>query len=189
MKHNLNKMMSLDFYVSSLNEEEYKKISPLLRQTSKTAKLPLVSWGLQNEYNKNEASMIQQEEDIKQLRQLAKKFNWKNNLEAILQNNIYEALVVTTLQKEIIWLNKGFFPMTGYSQKEAINKTPAFLQGPKTLTTTKNRIHKKLQEQKPFKAVITNYKKDKTTYKCQLHIFPLRAHKVTHFLALEKQVV
>ena len=79
--------------------------------------------------------------------------------------------------------------MTGYSKKFAINKTPNFLQGENTLKTTKKRIRTKLELLKPFTEVITNYRKDKTPYKCEVKIIPLYKEKVTHFLAIERKVV
>jgi hypothetical protein len=41
----------------------------------------------------------------------------------------------------------------------------------------------------PFTEVITNYRKDKTPYKCEVKIIPLYKEKVTHFLAIERKVV
>ena len=79
--------------------------------------------------------------------------------------------------------------MTGYTKKYALNKTPNFLQGQNTLPETKKRIRGKLDELKPFAEIITNYKKDKTPYKCEVKIIPLYTDKVTHFLAIEKKVV
>lgn len=82
--------------------------------------------------------------------------------------------------------------MTGYEKEFALNKTPRFLQGEKTKESTRKRIKEKLLKGKPFKDVIINYRKDKTSYKCELHIIPLHNNettKITHFLALEKEIV
>ena len=50
-------------------------------------------------------------------------------------------------------------------------------------------LHKKLKNKKL--AIIdprTNYKKDKTAYKCEVQIIPMYSDETTHFIALEKQV-
>ena len=45
----------------------------------------------------------------------------------ILESAQYEALVVTDLNKKIVWVNNGFFDMTGYPKGFAIGKKPTFL--------------------------------------------------------------
>ena len=117
---------------------------------------------------------------------MSKKYNWTNDFDTIFNNNTFEALVVTDVSRKILWVNSGFTKMTGYSKTFAINKTPSFLQGRKTSDATRNRIRQKLQKNNPFKEIIVNHKKDKSTYKCEVSIFPLKSDKTTHFLALEK---
>ena len=78
--------------------------------------------------------------------------------------------------------------MTGYSKNFAINKTPKFLQGKGTSVQAKHSIKEKLLKDKPFKEIIVNYKKDKTTYSCEVKIIPLYNEGTTHFIAFEKKV-
>ena len=124
-----------------------------------------------------------------EIKLFAQKAHWKNEIDGIFKDQDFEALIITDINQKILWVNNGFTEMTGYTKKYALNKTPNFLQGQNTLPETKKRIRGKLDELKPFAEIITNYKKDKTPYKCEVKIIPLYTDKVTHFLAIEKKVV
>ncbi|MDY0781068.1 PAS domain-containing protein [Tenacibaculum sp. IB213877] len=148
--------------------------------------MPLISWDIYSQFTLTNKESLSQ--DLKQLSLYASKFNWEHNFKSILQNNTYDALVLTNNLKEIIWVNKGFTKMTGYTKKQVINKKPSFLQGKDTSESKKIVIRKKLNGKIPFKEVILNYKKDGTPYKCEIYIIPIKKEKVTHYLALERAV-
>ena len=63
------------------------------------------------------------------------------------------------------------------------------MQGPKTSKRKKAEIEIKLKENKPFKTTLINYRKNKSTYKCKVHIIPLYDTKTTHYIALEQEVM
>lgn len=149
---------------------------------------PLISWDLSGLGYFDTLEELQREQDLSVLKRFASKYKWKNQLDQIILNNKYEALVLTDLTRNIIWVNEGFTEMTGYTKNSAVHNTPSFLQGAETTEESKNIIRKKLKGNKPFKAIIINKKKDNTLYKCELHIFPLIHNETTHYLALENQV-
>lgn len=183
MKNDLTDMICLDIYISSLNKEKYNEVKALLKPSPKQ-NINLLSWGIQDLFYDNKTK-----EDIKNLQTLANNFNWKNKIAKILNNNPYESLVITNTNKKIIWVSDGFKKMTGYDKEYALQKTLSFLQGKETSEATKNSIRKKILANKPFKEVIINYRKNKSTYKCELNIFPLFSKSgTTHFLALEREV-
>ncbi|WP_075344422.1 PAS domain-containing protein [Tenacibaculum agarivorans] len=188
MNHALDNMKSLDIYVDSIAQEEYEKIKDLLYPESKiNANLLSFEFHLQNLDKLFKGASVNK--DIFSLNYFSKTLSWKNNIEKILTQNPFEALVLTDINRNILWVNDGFTTMTGYPKNYAINKTPSFLQGKSTSQQTRTRIRKKLTTGLPFKEVIINHRKDQTTYKCEIHIFPLtKNNEVTHFLALEKQI-
>lgn len=188
MKYNLSEMMSLDIYLSSLSEEEYNNIRHQIKP-SKAKAMPLMSWDIfsQNYFQKLEK--LKMESDIKMVKSFAEKAKWNNDIDTIFEAQDFEALIITNVAQEILWVNDGFTQMTGYTKKFALSKTPHFLQGTDTSPETKKRIRNKLNDLKPFTEVITNYRKDNSTYKCEVKIIPMFTENVTHFLALEKQVV
>ncbi|SHI31095.1 PAS domain S-box-containing protein [Mesonia phycicola] len=188
MKNKLEDMVGLDFYLSNLSEKEYKKIENRI-STLNSSMMPLLSWDFFMDNYHKKIIESRKNKELLHFQSLAKKYNWKNNLKQEFSVNDYEALVITDAQQKIIWVNEGFSTMTGYSKKFAINKTPKFLQGEKTSTETKNRIKENLTNNKPFKEVIINYRKDKTSYNCEVKIIPLYNKEVTHFIAFEKEVI
>lgn len=108
----------------------------------------------------------------------------------ILESAQYEALVVTDLNKKIVWVNNGFFDMTGYPKGFAIGKKPTFLQGKKTLAETKKEIRQLLAEGRRFEKVLVNYRRNGEEYDCHIDIIPLynSDSSISHFLAMEKEV-
>ena len=106
-----------------------------------------------------------------------------------LQSASYQVLVVTDLERNIIWVNNGFHEMTGYSKHFAIGKRPTFLQGQKTSQKTKKEIRRLLVQQKRFSKALVNYRKNGDEYICQIEVLPLfnDNQEVTHFLAMERE--
>lgn len=158
------------------------------KHTEKRAVMPLLSWDIFSQFGLDFLhTSSKKENEIKKLSALSLKYNWKIDIESILKENIYEALVLTDTSKKILWVNDGFTEMTGYSKDFAKNKRPTFLQGKKS-EAKRQVIRKKLATELPFKEVIINYKKDGTSYDCEIYIIPLKTHKTTHYLALERAV-
>lgn len=188
MTKNINEMMCLDLYLSSLNEHELKAID-FENNFETIPTMPLLSWDIYTDYRFSQLIQLQRNQDILKVKALAQEFNWNVDVNELFKEEIFEAIVVTDLKQKIIWINKGFTEMTGYSRKEALNRTPGFLQGPKTSLEVKERIQIKLLGMTPFKEIIINYKKNREAYECEVKIFPLYNEKTTHFMALEKRVI
>jgi PAS domain S-box-containing protein len=151
--------------------------------------MPLISWDFHSISFNKQLLEGQRQQDILKVVHLAEKYHWQNDIQSIFKENQFEALLLTNDQQRIVWVNDGFTAMTGYLKKDVVNKTPRILQGTETSATSKERIRKKLQADLPFTEIITNYKKDGLTYKCEVKIFPLKKGATTHYLALERQVV
>jgi PAS domain S-box-containing protein len=186
MSKNLFDMMCLDIYLEGLSSSEYQKIKDQIVPPG--VKPPLLSWDFFYPSYQMRLRKATINTDITALETWTTKHNWPINLAETLKENPYEALVLTNDNGKILWVNNGFYEMTGYSKAEAIDKTPVFLQGKKTSSPKKERIRAHLKSRKPVKEVLINYRKDGTTYRCELNIFPLMGESTTHFLALERVV-
>ncbi len=185
-KDNLNAMMCLDIYLSSLSDEEYVKVIPTIRARRV---LPLLSWDI----SANATSKIiadAKTDDRDKLGQLSVKHLWRIDIDSLLDKD-YEALVVTDIDRKICWVNSGFTAMTGYSSNYAIGRTPGFLQGKNTSYETRKKIGKRLKERKPYIGRIINYRKNKEEYVCDVRIIPIYNFndEVTHFIAFEREAV
>lgn len=180
--------MGLDMYLSSLSKYDYEAISSKICSKSQII-TPLTSWDIYSEGYQNNLKEAERYQDIVKVKSYAKTLNWQNDIDLIFKDEVYEAIIITDLSQNIVWVNKGFSKMTGYLKKEVLNRTPRILQGGETSINSKRTIKMKLSGDSPFKEVITNYKKDGTPYKCEVKIFPLnRNDNKTHFIALERQV-
>lgn len=187
MKNELSKMMSLDIFLASLNKQENALLESQISAESNKI-MPLLSWDLYSDHYFDTLNSIRRTNDIQQIRTFAQQFKWKNSIDPIFANEKFEAIILTDLSQRIVWVNDGFATMTGYSRKDALDRTPSFLQGPASSKDAKERFRQKLAGIEPFKEIITNYKKNKDAYTCEVKIFPLYTEKTTHFIALEKRV-
>ncbi|MEM1260724.1 MAG: PAS domain-containing protein [Bacteroidota bacterium] len=130
------------------------------------------------------------ENDVAQLQELLHR-ELEPSVVDILQVSNYDALVVTDIQKKIVWANNGFNEMTGYSRGFAKGKRPSFLQGENTSEETKMEIRTLLKKQQRFSRALSNYRKNGEEYLCHIDVIPLFNDKrvVTHFLAMEKELI
>jgi hypothetical protein len=62
--------------------------------------------------------------------------------------------------------------MSGYHQEEIIGKSPKVFQGILTSEITKTNIRQAINNKLPFKEIILNYKKDGSTYLCEIEAIP-----------------
>lgn len=107
----------------------------------------------------------------------------------ILKATYYEALVVTNLEKEIVWASNGFKEMTGYSKSFALGKKPTFLQGENTSKESLDKIRRLLKSEQRFSHSLVNYRKNGEEYLCHIQVLPIygKGKKPTHFLAMESE--
>ncbi len=91
---------------------------------------------------------------------------------------------------EIVYVNKAFTELTGYTPDEVIGKTPRLLQSSGTAADSKRAIRQALQNHQPVRVTIKNYAKSGREYWLDVSILALRnaAGEVTHFAAIERDV-
>jgi len=90
----------------------------------------------------------------------------------------------------IVYVNRAFCQLTGFSQAEVIGKSPRILQGPDTSEEVRERIRIALENQQSVRETILNYSKSGVPYWLDLNIFPLKnaLGEVTHYAAVERDV-
>jgi PAS domain S-box-containing protein len=102
----------------------------------------------------------------------------------------YGALVLTDIDRRILWASSGFHSMTGYTVAESVGKSPVFLQGEKTDKKTLEWLHSNLVQFKSVTADLVNYRKNGAAYICKIYIEPVFNYEqqVVNFLAFEKEL-
>ncbi|ATJ83873.1 PAS domain S-box protein [Halomonas beimenensis] len=90
----------------------------------------------------------------------------------------------------LIYVNQGFERLTGYSADEILYRDCRFLQNEDRDQPALAVIRKALQEHRPCREVLRNYKKDGTLFYNELSITPLfdEDDNLTYFIGVQKDV-
>ena len=102
--------------------------------------------------------------------------------------------IVITAPKQpdnpIIYVNRAFERMTGYSAQEALGRNCRFLQGTEREQPALEELRAALREGRQSKVVLRNYKKDGTLFWNELSISPVRdkAGKLVNFIGVQEDV-
>lgn len=162
-------------------------VSGLSRQKKTGTNVPLHSWGLAHPLLQKQMDIA---EDLRKINALKKQFSWQIDLpfRDFLSENY--SIIITDLEREIIWISHNFMKLTGYSEEELIGSKPMMLQGEKTDEKSRTKIRENLQKFEALKAKVINYRKNGEVYNCNIDIIPLMNENgsFTHFLALEKEI-
>ena len=90
----------------------------------------------------------------------------------------------------LIYINKGFEQMTGYTPAEAIGRNCRFLQGPDTDRATTARIGQAIATGSPLIIDILNYRKDGSAFWNRLSLRPVQSPEgvTTHFIGIQTDI-
>lgn len=150
--------------------------------------LPLMSWDIYGLYFD---TLCKNYDDVESLLRLSRDNNWSYATkfkEALIQKE--QVLLVTDAQLTIVHATHNISAMNGYFPNEVIGKKPKIFQGIKTSRKISRTIGDAVKNRLPFEAVITNYRKDGSTYNCWIKgepIFDVNGELV-NFIAYEKEV-
>ena len=108
----------------------------------------------------------------------------------VLADNSFDSILITDASKQgkIIYANKAFKKLTGYSPAEAIGKTPRVLQGLGTDKKVIARLSSALKNGKKFEGKAINYKKDGTPFIMYWRVLPIKAgKKIEAWIAIQRE--
>ena len=90
----------------------------------------------------------------------------------------------------IVYANKAFETVTGYSQEEVIGRNCRFLQGEDRNQEEIKRIKEAINAQKTVEVVLRNYKKNGELFYNRFKIIPLfdRSGKLIYFLGVQYDI-
>ena len=98
-----------------------------------------------------------------------------STLKALLDNSFDSVLITdSTKAGKILFANKGFKALTGYSTKEVVGQNPRILQGVATDKKVLDRLRKALTDGKPFEGRAINYKKNGAPFIMHWRVVPVR---------------
>ena len=100
--------------------------------------------------------------------------------------SVSDGVLITDANGIITSANNSFYSITGWSEKDIIERTCSFLRGPESSGTTRELIQKSFRNSTDFRGEILNFRKDGTSFWNDLSILPVRNDKgqVTHFVGI-----
>lgn len=111
-------------------------------------------------------------------------------MEALINGSRVSAIVTDASQDDnpIIFVNKTFETMTGYTEDEVLGRNCRFLQGEDTDPSTVMKIRRAVAERNPLTVVIKNYKKDGSLFWNRLSIRPITIEGKNFFIGTQTDV-
>ena len=96
------------------------------------------------------------------------------------------AVVITDIKGNILWVNPAFTALTGYSAEEVIGKNPRLLKSGKHDQEFYKKLWDTILAGKTWRGSFTNRRKDGTLYHDEHTITPVRSDEgvITHFVAI-----
>ncbi len=139
--------------------------------------LPLTTWEFRKDYVN----------DAIQFRKI--QANWSAKQDYLKQSQKEnQKIIITDINFKIIFASRNISKINGYQTREIIGKSPSMFQGEDTCAVTKQRIKTALNDLKPFKEVVLNYRKNGESYWCEIEAYPMFSKKgeFLNYIALEK---
>lgn len=156
---------------------EYDKAIAHYHKNLKIVPVPLISWGIFYDYNGK----------IQLFNSIQKSWKKKENFHEIV-NKSKKTIIITNTNLEIVFASKNITEMNGYQSFEIMGRLPKIFQGELTNTETTNKIRIAIKNKFPFKEILLNYKKDGSTYRCEIEAYPKfnKKGEFVNYIAIEK---
>ncbi|MCP1675572.1 two-component system CheB/CheR fusion protein [Natronocella acetinitrilica] len=92
--------------------------------------------------------------------------------------------------RPIVYANPAFSRITGYPEETVLGRNCRFLQGPDTDPESLNEIRQALDEGRPGRALLRNYRKSGEAFWNELSVFPVHDdnEQLTHFVGIQEDV-
>ncbi len=136
--------------------------------------------------------------DLKVIQILLEKLSYRDNdnIESLLEtaiNSSLNGIFITDAQQAnnpIIYVNKGFEVITGYSKEEALGQKFNFLENNKTEQNGTKKIKKAISTGTKCRAVLKNYRKNGEMFWSEIYINPVENEQgnITHFIAVQNDI-
>ncbi len=107
-----------------------------------------------------------------------------------LSENSFDSLMITDSQNHIVYVNRAFEELTGYSADEVMGQNPKLLQGAATDDKVMDRLRDCIGNAESFEGRTINYRKDGTPFIMHWRATPVRVDEAKHaefFVASQRQ--
>ena len=110
--------------------------------------------------------------------------------ESIVATSFDSVMVCKAVNKTpIVYVNRAFTELTGYTFEEVKGKSPSLLQGPDTDPAVIDRLREDLDSGRCFEGSATNYSKDGTSFTMHWRVMPVHSEdgEIRHFVAVQRK--
>ena len=103
---------------------------------------------------------------------------------------ILEAEPGKMIGRQILFVNEAFTKMTGYSYEESLKNTLKILRGPNTSLAALNEIRVALEQVKPVRVELINYRKDGSEFWVECNIVPFADKEglFVHWVSVQRDI-
>ena len=103
-------------------------------------------------------------------------------------HSVANGIVITNAEAEIIWANKGFTNLTGYTFEEVKGKNPRILKS----NLHNNKFYKKMWDTisngEVWRGEVVNKRKDGNLYYEEMTITPVKNEKINYYIAIKNDI-
>jgi diguanylate cyclase (GGDEF)-like protein/PAS domain S-box-containing protein len=111
-------------------------------------------------------------------------------LQSLALDSVRHAVVITSRDGTIEWVNPAFTALTGYAREEAVGRTPSFLRSGRHDGAFFADLWSTILSGRTWEGEVTNRRKDGSLYVEDQTITPVRGEdgEITHFVAVKRDV-
>jgi diguanylate cyclase (GGDEF)-like protein/PAS domain S-box-containing protein len=103
---------------------------------------------------------------------------------------IANAIFITDADGKIVWVNEAFCRLSGYTQQEAVGRTPAMLSSGQQSQSVYVDLWQTIRSGQVWQGELIDQRRDGSTYTVEQVITPLRDAQgaITHFIAIQHDI-
>jgi len=110
-----------------------------------------------------------------------------------LVENCFDSVMISeaTPKNPIVYVNKAFTDLTGYSTEEVLGKSPGLLQGSGTDASVLQRLHADMAAGRVFEGKAVNYRKDGSHFTMWWRVIPVICNSAQplYFVAFQREAL
>jgi PAS domain S-box-containing protein len=110
-----------------------------------------------------------------------------------LVDNCFDSVMISEAapNSPIVYVNRAFTDLTGYSTEEVLGKSPGFLQGPGTDASVVQRLHADMAAGRVFEGKAVNYRKDGSHFTMWWRVIPVSCNSAQplYFIAFQREAL
>jgi PAS domain S-box-containing protein len=110
----------------------------------------------------------------------------------VIADHSFDSIMITRAGKEspILYVNKAFTALTGYSAKSVIGKSPVLLQGAATERAPLDALRRCMEKGKVFEGRAINYDSRKRPFVMHWRVVPVRlarGQRAEYYIAIQRR--